>query len=103
MGLSVDRPLDDLPLENVELAPSKSHRRCIDHHEYHFPGHWKATGHRSICRGGVPKKGNKKINKEIKYLFLIFLGYVFPQKLGLDSIVMSWDLKIRIPRRKLRI
>ena len=32
-----------------------------------------------------------------------FLGYVYPKKLGLDSISTSWDLKFRIPRRKLRI
>ena len=31
------------------------------------------------------------------------LGYVFPKELGLDSISTSWDLKIRIPRRKLRM
>ena len=32
-----------------------------------------------------------------------FIGYVFPKQLGLDSFFTSWDLKIRIPRRKLRI
>ena len=32
-----------------------------------------------------------------------FIGYVFLKQLGLDSILASWDLKIRIPRRKLRI
>ena len=37
----------------------------------------------------------------IKHMF--FIGDVFPKKLGLDSILESWDLKIRIPRRKLRI
>jgi len=31
------------------------------------------------------------------------IGYVFPNKLGLDEGITSWDLKIRIPRRKLRI
>ena len=36
-------------------------------------------------------------------IFQICIGYVFPQKLGLDSIWESWDLKIRIPRRELRI
>ena len=35
--------------------------------------------------------------------FQIFIGDVFLKKLGLDSIWESWDLKIRIPRRKLRI
>ena len=35
--------------------------------------------------------------------FLNCLRYVFPKKLGLDSILESWDLKIRIPRQKLRI
>ena len=49
------------------------------------------------------KKGNKKINKDINYFLLIFSGDAFPKKLGLDSILESWDLKIRIPRRKLRI
>ena len=53
--------------------------------------------------GGVPpKKGNKEINKE-KKTKQIFIGDVFSQKLGLDAILGSWDLKIRIPRRKLRI
>ena len=33
----------------------------------------------------------------------MFIGGVFPKQLGLDSILESWDLKIRIPRRKLRI
>ena len=50
-----------------------------------------------------PKKGNKEINKEINYFSQFFLGDVFPEKLGLDAILGSWDLKIRIPRRKLRI
>ena len=58
-------------------------------------------------RGGSPQKGNKKINKEKKHItnicFQIFIGDAFPKKLGLDSILESWDLKIRIPRRKLRI
>ena len=43
---------------------------------------------------------NKKIKKNILLFVLIFFGYVFPQKLCLDSILESWDLKIRIPRRK---
>ena len=34
---------------------------------------------------------------------LNFKNFVFSKKLGLDSIFTSWDLKIRIPRRKLRI
>ena len=33
----------------------------------------------------------------------IFIGDAFPKQLGLDSILESWDLKIRIPRRKPRI
>ena len=33
----------------------------------------------------------------------MFYRDVFPKQLGLDSILESWDLKIRIPRRKLRI
>ena len=33
---------------------------------------------------------------------MIYRG-VFPKKLGLDSILESWDLNIWIPRRKLRI
>ena len=54
--------------------------------------------------GGPPKKGNKKINKEKKINFEIFIGDVFPKKkLRLDAILESWDLKIWIPRRKLRI
>ena len=32
-----------------------------------------------------------------------FLGDAFPKQLDLDSCFTSWDLKIRIPRRKLRI
>ena len=31
------------------------------------------------------------------------MGYAVPKKLGLDSKITSWDLKNRIPRRKLRI
>ena len=54
--------------------------------------------------GGPPQKGDKKINKENKiFFFQIFIGDVFPKKLGLDSILESWDLTIRIPHRKLRI
>ena len=41
----------------------------------------------------------KEINKDLFF----FLGDVFPKKLGLDAILASWDLKIWIPRRKLRI
>ena len=33
----------------------------------------------------------------------IFIGYVFPRKLGLDEGITSWDLKHRIPRQKLPI
>ena len=33
----------------------------------------------------------------------VLIGSAFPKKLDLDSILESWDLKIRIPRRKLRI
>ena len=51
-------------------------------------------------RGGPPKKG--LITK--LFIFLnFFWGTFFPKKLGLDAILESWDLKIRIPRRKLRI
>ena len=39
----------------------------------------------------------------ITYLDTIFYRVRFRQKLGLNSILASWDLKIRIPRRKLRI
>ena len=35
--------------------------------------------------------------------FSDFFPNVFPKKPGLDSILESWDLNIRIPRRKLRI
>ena len=48
----------------------------------------------------APPKG---VNKENQYFYLFFLGYAFREKLGLDSILASLDLKIRIPRRKLRI
>ena len=41
--------------------------------------------------------------KVLSIFFIFFLGYVFPKKLGLDSKNPSWDLKNRIPRRKLRI
>ena len=36
-------------------------------------------------------------------LNVTFYSVRFPQKLGLDAGIGSWDLKIRIPRRKLRI
>ena len=43
------------------------------------------------------------------YLFVVvpqqkqISGTFFPTKLGLDEGIPSWDLKIRIPRQKLRI
>ena len=38
------------------------------------------------------------------FVFLIFFwGTFFLKKLGLDEGITSWELKIRIPRRKLRI
>ena len=36
-------------------------------------------------------------------LLTFFLGYVFRKKNGLGSMLTSWDLKIRIPRQKLRM
>ena len=45
----------------------------------------------------------KGMNQEFQQFSYFSLGYVFPKQLGLDSILASWDLKIRIPRRKLRI
>ena len=44
----------------------------------------------------MPKKLIRRSNR-------LFSGTFFLKKLGLDSILESWDLKIRIPRRKLRI
>ena len=42
---------------------------------------------------------DQKTNKENKHIkTYIYIGYVFLKKLGLDSILASWDLKIRIPR-----
>ena len=46
-------------------------------------------------------EGVFKENEILKSYF--FLGYVFPKQLCLDSNFTSWDLKHRIPRRKLRI
>ena len=48
---------------------------------------------------------DQKTNKEKKHCKTIYNFYRvrFPQQLGLDAILASWDLKIQIPRRKLRI
>ena len=45
----------------------------------------------------------KKTNNEKTYQKIKFYGVRFPKQLGLGSILASWDLKIRIPRRKLRM
>ena len=45
----------------------------------------------------------KGMNKEYKGISPNLYRVRFPKKLGLDSMLASWDLKIRIPRRKLRI
>ena len=52
---------------------------------------------------GITSYG-QKTNKE-KQLILThaFCRVRFPKQLGLDSFLASWDLKIRIPRRKLPI
>ena len=46
--------------------------------------------------------GLKMIKTNI-YSSEFFWGTFFPKKLCLDSNLASWDLKIRIPRRKLHI
>ena len=50
-----------------------------------------------LVNTGAKKTGDKLIKKSM------LIGYVFPKKLGLDSKITSWDLKNRIPRRKLPI
>ena len=47
---------------------------------------------------------NKKTGYKTKLINkYIYIGYFFPKQLGLDERITSWDLKNRIPRRKLRI
>ena len=107
MGVFFYRPRYLLPttFQSGLLAPDARHlaRSLIGNLEFETSTRvipWTFEKH-------PPKIGpQKKGNKEYKYFFPNFvwtLGYVFPKKLGLDEGITSWDLKIRIPRRKLRI
>ena len=64
--------------------------------------HWPLEGNRAPHHGGGTQ--DTDFDKGFtKGFFHYLMGYVFPKRLGLDSTITSWDLKIRIPRQKLRI
>ena len=54
------------------------------------------------CLGGIREAQTIKQIKQVIKKYIV-IGDVFPKTLGVGSILESWDLKIRIPRRKLRI
>jgi len=69
-------------------------RTSVQDVSYKPLGAWIRNSHLLLIKGSKKKKIGK-LNEVI--------GYAFVKKLGLDEGITSWDLKNRIPRRKLRI